>query len=92
MLLPFMFDARLTPDIYLSVIDSRMLPSFISDRKTKSKHPTFISVSYEDEWYRHWFSDANDKHPTFILYIWRVLSQNTLSAIFDIFKVKGTIV
>ena len=31
-----------------------MLPSFISD--CKSKHLTFISTSYEDEWYRR---DAN---------------------------------
>ena len=45
-----------------SVIRSRILPPFISDRK--SKHPTFISASYGAEYYRHSFATvkANTRH------------------------------
>ena len=50
------------PTFTFSVIQSQMLPPFISD--AKDKHPTFILASYGANCYRHSFPTvkANTRH------------------------------
>ena len=52
-----------------NILQSRILPPIISDRK--NKHPTFILASYGAEYYPPFISDRKSKHPTFILASYR---------------------